>query len=160
METRMLLEKRIGEQDKKISDLTVNNEYVDKKNMSLDKELKRIKLAFNESQRGKLELNKELVNQRETLADALKENTVLTEEVRIKAKFIQLMKEQFDTKEGNNNQEVNKDQVDNDQDVIEIEEANAEVDDTVRSDEIASASKPVTQEKGKECDYQPNIPKH
>ena len=70
------------------------------------------------------------------------------------------MTEQFDTKEGNNNQEVNKDQVDNDQDVIEIEEANAEVDDTVQSDEIAWASKPVTQEKCKECDYQPNIPKH
>ena len=70
------------------------------------------------------------------------------------------MKEQFDTKEGNNNQEVNKDQVDNDQDVIEIEDKNAEVDDSVRSEEIPSANKPVTKEKCKECDYQPNNPKH
>ena len=61
--------------------------------------LRRMKLAFNESLRERTELNRELSAQRDSLAEELKENTVLNEEVRVKENIIKIMKEA--TKEQN-----------------------------------------------------------
>ena len=91
---------------------------MEKANIALDKENKRTKLAFNESQREKCDILKELNIQRESLAEALKENAVLNEEVHIKAEFIKVLTkehEQLKDKEG------------------EVSEQNKDIDDNIRT---------------------------
>ena len=59
--------------------LKEKNEYVVKKNLSLDKEVRRINLALKEALRAKSEMNKDLISQREMLEEAIKANTVLND---------------------------------------------------------------------------------
>ena len=128
-----------------------------------------MKLAFNESQKGKLELIRELNIQRESLAEALKENTVLNEEVRIKAEFIKLMKEQTDEQNINDQQgnqdsgvENDKESV-NDPEVIIYQEVRKDTPTIEKNDiskEPTPSRKPGDKEKCKECDFQPNVPTH
>ena len=75
-----------------IEDLKKKNEHLMTKNVSLDKELKTIKLAFNESVYGKTEKEKEIVVLRDEIANYTRENSVLKDDLRVKEESIALMK--------------------------------------------------------------------
>ena len=77
---------------KNLQDLKEANEILVTKNVSLDKEVKRMKLAFTESEYGKSEIMKELKLLRENAASMTRENEILKEEIRVKAETIQLLK--------------------------------------------------------------------
>ena len=93
------LEQKLKETEGNLTKTLTKNENIIKKNMSLEKELKRMNLAFNESLREKTELIREMTEHRRALTDAVKQNTVLKEEVRVKAEFIHILKEQLDSHE-------------------------------------------------------------
>ena len=86
----------IKEKENYIKSLSMKNDNLVKANVALDKENKRTKLAFYESQREKVEIMRELNVQRESLAKALKENTVLNEEVHVKAEFIKVITKELE----------------------------------------------------------------
>ena len=125
------------EKEKVIEELQEHNESLVKKNVALHKELRRTKLAFKESTHEKAEINKELTLQRESLAEALKENTILNEEVKVKTSYIKLLKEK--EKDTENVASVVTDQ--------EISEN-------------LSESNMGQKQKCKECDFETSVPKY
>ena len=122
----------------KMSQISVQNENIVKKNISLEKEVNRLKFVFNESQREKSEISKELNVQRESLSVVIKENTILNEDVRVKAEFIQLIKSQLDKHEANGKTSSNKPD-------IQV------VDDSLSTNSCG-------QKKCRECNYQTSVP--
>ena len=125
------------EKEKVIEELQEHNESLVKKNVALHKELRRTKLAFKESTHEKAEINKELTLQRESLAEALKENTILNEEVKVKTSYIKLLKEK-----GRDTENVAS--VVTDQEISEN----------------LSESNMGQKQKCKECDFETSVPKY
>ena len=166
-ERNIQLEKTIEDKEKELSEVAIQNEYIVRKNMQMDKELKRMKLAFNESQRQKAAVTKELDNQRESLTAAIKENTVLNEEVKIKAEFIKGMMEK-------NNENENQDLNPHD---IFVERMRQESDSSERTENVEESSKAnedsanthdpvqtntedvIEKAKCKECEYKTSKPR-
>ena len=83
----------LAEKNKVIEELKVKNENIVKSNVQLDKENKRINLAFKESQREKEVFRKEIAKQADALNDILKQNMTLNEEIKTKNEVIKLLKE-------------------------------------------------------------------
>ena len=74
----------IEEKDKLLKSIKELSENVISKNVAMDKENKRLKLALKQSEFEKNNLKKEIEVQRETLDATLKENVVLNETIRLK----------------------------------------------------------------------------
>ena len=81
----------IEDRDDTIIELRNKIENLTKKNVALDKEVKQLKLAFNESMVEKSELKKELNSNIETLNDTLKKNVALNDELSVKSELICLL---------------------------------------------------------------------
>ena len=84
----------IQEKDKMIKQLVEKGEYLVKKNMALDKENQRLKLAFKESMIEKEDIRKELKSQNGAIDDILKQNVSLNDEIKVKTDIIKLLTEQ------------------------------------------------------------------
>ena len=76
---------RLEEENKDVVD---KHDILTRKNVSLDKEVKMLKLALKEIGVEKEQIKKELVDSQETLMKTIKENTVLNDEVKVKNDLI------------------------------------------------------------------------
>ena len=81
------------EKDKIIAALSEKNGNLVKKNISLDKENRRIGLALAESIYETNEYKREIETQRESMSEIIKQNTLLNEEVRTTDEIIKMIKE-------------------------------------------------------------------
>ena len=79
--------------------LVEKNENLIKKTTALDKENRRLKLAFNQSMVEKADLKKELDAQSGALNDVLKQNTTLNDELKVKSELVKVLREK--TTQGN-----------------------------------------------------------
>ena len=84
-----------------------------KKNVALDKENKRVQLAFKQSMVEKEDLKKELTSQSDTMNHIIKQNSNLNDELKAKAEIIKLLKEDAEgngcnQNNGNSEQELTK----------------------------------------------------
>ena len=78
-----VLKDELAEKDKVIQSINVVRDNVISKNVSLNRENKRLKLALKQSEFEKQTIKKELEANRESLSTALRENTVLNETVKL-----------------------------------------------------------------------------
>ena len=86
-----------------LQDLKLENKKLVVKSESLDKEVKRMRLAFTESEYGTSEIMKELKTLREKVVLITRENEILKEQVRVKADTIQLLKDGTRSTSNNHN---------------------------------------------------------
>lgn len=105
-------------------------------------------MAFNESQREKAEISKQLAAQTEDLDEALKANIVLNEEVKIKENIIQMIKGGTQEEEGGH---------DDDFDEPSEDTRNNANDNTAN---ISNGTNSGQNIKCKECDYETSVVKH
>ena len=82
-----LLNYNLEEKDKVIAAMKETNNHIIIKNVSLDKENKRLKLAVNQSETEKVKLKKDIEGLRELLHAALGENTILNETIKLQKHF-------------------------------------------------------------------------
>ena len=81
------------EKDDYIQELLEKNEMLVRKNVALDKENKRMNMAFNQCLYEKDELKREIRAQNETINDVIKENAKLNDEIKVKAEIIKILQE-------------------------------------------------------------------
>ena len=95
------------DKDDLIKELLAKNNNLVKKNIALDKDTKRLTLAFNQSMIEKGDVRKELNITCEALNDALKQNTQLNDELKVKTELLNLLKDTGNMSKDNDNNEPN-----------------------------------------------------
>ena len=138
------LKAQIKEKDDLISSLKQMSDNVVSKNVSLDNENKRLKLALKQSEHEKSKLKQEIVEHRESLNTALKENVVLNETIKLKENIQKESRGQEDVVESREDSEV-------------IEDT---TDDSDENPEEIEVNKDGAKESCKECDFKPSVPIH
>ena len=137
-----------------------NNNLV-KKNESLAKENRRLNLALKQSIIEKNEAKKDIETQMEAMNEILKQNTLLNEEVRVKADYIKLIDEIKMQKTGDKGtkktQEVDQTQ---DQDDGENEDEEVEMINHTEENYADKVKKSGEKHKCKECEYETNVKVH
>ena len=125
----------VKEQERLIKSLTDKNENLVKKNIALDRENKRNKLALNECIVEKENLRKELNAQNDTISEVIKQNTTLNEELKTKNELINILKEENDIRNQKSNEQNDHSVVDDDVEIHEVDEVQPLQDDLVKCSE-------------------------
>ena len=86
------LKKLLQEKNDIIEKLAEKNEYVTKKNVDVDKELRRMNQAFNESIYEKEKFRKQVNDQNESINEVIKQNSILNEDLKVKTNLIKLLR--------------------------------------------------------------------
>ena len=113
----IVLMKIITEKEELILSANKFQDNLTSKNVALDRENKRLKLALKQSEFEKQALKKEIEVQRETLDAALKENTVLNETINLKEDLAAC--NDGNVTEKNDSSKKDKDAVDDDIEIVE-----------------------------------------
>ena len=93
----------IEDKDEQLKELLEKNNNLTKKNTAMDRETKRLTLAFNQSLHEKEVVRKELNVTCESLNDALKQNTTLNDELKVKTDLINIMRDNGSQSEADDN---------------------------------------------------------
>ena len=137
---------QLKEKDKEILEISQKSEYVVRKNVEVDKEIRRIKQAFKESLYEKEQLNKRMSSQNESMNEILKQNTTLNDDIKVKENLIKLLRV---TVQNDNVQQE-------DTPEIIIEDPNSK-EDTAKEKSLGESD---DREKCNECDFKTRVRKY
>ena len=140
------LSAQLKEKDKEILEISQKSEYVVRKNVEVDKEIRRIKQAFKESLYEKEQLNKRMSSQNESMNEILKQNTTLNDDIKVKENLIKLLRV---TVQNDNVQQE-------DTPEIIIEDPNSK-EDTAKEKSLGESD---DREKCNECDFKTRVRKY